>query len=184
MLDMRKAEDTLQDVRERFKISDLDEHSYPHPITQRLIRLEKQRDDCGLELAQQQTRISNLEQDSAPSDKIKGAQDQLIILSAKHEKLNAMAEEAQIQQRDLDMAKSLYKQRLEVRDERRRTLDSIKAKIEKMRLEYSGIGLSPSLSTSASRSSRTRKKSAPTRSTKTTKPDSEEKALIKAVGER
>ncbi len=139
--DMRNAEESLQDVRERFNISDLDEHSYPHSITQRLIRLEKQRDDCGLEIAQQKAKLSILDK---RKEDLRDVRINLGMLNKKLEQLQQMVEEAKREQDDLDMAKWLYKQRLDVRDERKRTLDSIKAKIEKMRLEYDGIGLSPS----------------------------------------
>lgn len=135
--DLRAAEQALEEVRNRWGFYDLEERSYPHPVTQRLIRLERQRDDCLLEIAQLRAKINNLEEQAdSPEGKanLKKARGDLIVLISKLEELQKMRDEAAAKKRDLDLARVQYKQRASIRDERKRMLDSIKSQIEKLKI--------------------------------------------------
>ncbi|HUW18598.1 MAG TPA: M56 family metallopeptidase [Sedimentisphaerales bacterium] len=137
--DLDSAERALDEVRERFGISDLQERSYPHPITSRLMRLEKERDDCAVGIAQLQAKIENLQKEPATEEieaNIKKTLADLAMLRGKLEQLEKMRAEAAAKNRDLDLARVQYNQRASIRDERRRTLDSLKAEIEKLQLLY------------------------------------------------
>ena len=72
----------------------------------------------------EQTRQSNL----------KNAQDTLIVLQERLVELERMREEAAAKKRDLDLARVQYERRASIRDERKKTLDSIKEQIEKLRI--------------------------------------------------
>ena len=123
-----------------------------------------------MEIAQQRKKVSMLGGADRKKDR-RDAQIHLSMLEVKLHQSLSMVVNAKVQKRNLDAARVQYKQRLDVRDERKRMLDSIKAKIEKMRLEYDGIGLSPSLSPSTARparTARTRKKPVPREPSRTT----------------
>jgi hypothetical protein len=135
--ELRHAEEAMREVRERWGFADLEERSYPHPVTQRLIRLERQRDECTLEMAQLQAKIGNLEEQAdTPEGKanLKKAQEELVVLGEKLKALQEMREQAEAKKRDLDAARVQHKQRAAIRDERKRMLDSIKADIEKWKI--------------------------------------------------
>jgi hypothetical protein len=136
--DLRAAEEALEEVRRRYGLGDLEERSYPHHITQRLIRLEEQRDGCVLEVAQLQAKIGILEQEDTPEGKanLKKARDEYVILQSKLEQLNRMCEEAIAKKRELDQARTQYQQRAAIRDERMRALDEIKGEIEKLKIVH------------------------------------------------
>jgi capsular exopolysaccharide synthesis family protein len=72
----------------------------------------------------EQTRQSNL----------KDAQNQLAVLQERFVELEKLREEWAAKQRDLDLARIQYTQRLTIRDERKQMLDSIKEQIEKLRI--------------------------------------------------
>jgi chromosome segregation ATPase len=136
-VELSVAEEAMQEVRTRYGFTDLEDRSYPHPVTQRLIRLERQRDECTLEIAQLQAQIGNLEdQADTPQGKanLKKAQEELVILSERLEALQEMSEQAEAKKRDLDVARVQHKQRAAIRDERKRMLESIKADIERWKI--------------------------------------------------
>ena len=137
-MDLRFAEEALEEVRRRYGLGDLEERSYPHHITQRLIRLQQQRDDCLLEVAQLQAKIGILEQEDTPGGKanLKKARDEYIILQNKLAQLRVMCIEARNKNNRLDQARTQYQQRAAIRDERMRALDEIKAQIEKLKIVY------------------------------------------------
>jgi len=136
--DLWSAEEALEDTRRRYGLGDLEERAYPHHITQRLIRLQQQRDDCLLEVAQVQAKIGILEQEDTPGGKenLKKTRDEYVILQSKLEQLNRMCEEAAAKKRELDQARTQYQQRAAIRDERMRALDEIKGEIEKLKIVY------------------------------------------------
>ncbi|HUT31337.1 MAG TPA: M56 family metallopeptidase [Sedimentisphaerales bacterium] len=137
--DLNVAEDAMEEVRARWGFGDLEERSYPHPVTARLMRLEKERDDCLVEMAQLEARIGTIEKqaDSPQKEKdLKKAREDLAALTGKLEQLQKMCAEAAAKKNDLDTARLQYRQRASVRDERKRMLDSIKAEIEKLKTLY------------------------------------------------
>lgn len=137
------AEQALADVRTASGFTDLEEHSYPHPVTVRLNRLELERDNCVLEIKEVQANIENLKKrvEHQVSEQVKqelqanlkDAQDELNVLQSKLEELEKMRQEAAAKKRDLDLARVQYEQRRRIRDERVRMLEAIKAQIEKLR---------------------------------------------------
>ncbi len=131
--DLDSAERALQDVRIASGLVDLEEHSYPHPITVRLNRLELERDNCHLEIVQLRANIKNLEKRGA-TEELKNANDNLAVLESKLEGLNKMVEEAAARKRDFDLARIQYQRRVAIRDERKQRLDSVKEQIEKWRI--------------------------------------------------
>jgi len=72
----------------------------------------------------EQTRQSNLQ----------NAQDQLIALEGRLAQLEKMREEATKRKEEMDLARAQYEQRLQIRDERRTMVDSIKEQIEKLKI--------------------------------------------------
>lgn len=72
----------------------------------------------------EQTRQSNL----------KNAQDRLISLRSKYEQMDRLRVDAEAKKKDLDLARVQYEQRLAVKDERKKMLDSIKESIEKQNI--------------------------------------------------
>jgi uncharacterized protein involved in exopolysaccharide biosynthesis len=138
------AEKALADVRETSGFTDLEERSYPHPIVARLVRLELERDNCILRNKEMQADIENLkrrgkEPNSTQAEEglkrdIQNAQDSLIVLQSRLEELEKMRQEASAKKRELDLARQQYYQRLRIRDERIRMLDSLKGQIERLRI--------------------------------------------------
>jgi Tfp pilus assembly protein PilF len=144
--DLDAAEQALEEIRVRWGISDLEERSYPHPITSRLSRLQEQRDDCTVEASRLEASIEILDKKVKAADaeqkehgfkvRLEKARDELILLRSKLERLQTMVDEAEAQKKDLDSARAQYRQRLAVRDERREMLDTIREQIEKLRIIY------------------------------------------------
>jgi uncharacterized protein involved in exopolysaccharide biosynthesis len=143
--DLDLAERTLDDIRRRYGFTDLEQHDYPHPITVRLIRLQNEEDDCTLDINQLQTRRDLLEQpqksSSGKSDpnqaaEIKDVELKIKLMQSRLAGLGKMREETQKKQEELDMARIQYAQRQFIRDDRRRALDSVKAKIEELKMFY------------------------------------------------
>jgi capsular polysaccharide biosynthesis protein len=134
--ELRLAEETLESIRRNTGFTDLEERTYPDPITARLIRLELERDNCILEIAQQRANIKNLEKHaekagSQSNENLNNARDYLIVLESKLEKLKQMRDEAAREKRLLDLARVQYEQQVRIRDERRDILDELKVQIEK-----------------------------------------------------
>ncbi len=137
--DLDSAERALDEVRARFGFTDLEEHSYPHPVTSRLMRLEQERDDCVLEIAQLQPKIKNLEKQVVSpkgQENLKKARESLIVLRSKLKELEEMREGAVAQKRELDLARVKYKQRANIRDERKQMLNTIKSQMGKLKIMY------------------------------------------------
>jgi len=65
---------------------------------------------------------------------LKNAQDQLTVLLGRNKELTLLRQEAQAQKKELDLARVQYAQRMAIRDERKQTLDEIKAMIESYRI--------------------------------------------------
>lgn len=74
----------------------------------------------------EQTRRSNLE----------NAIDQLVVLQSRLEQLENMRQVTEAKNRDLDLARVQYAQRVAIRDERKGMLDSVKAQIEKLKIMH------------------------------------------------
>lgn len=137
--ELRLAEQGLQDIRAESGFADLEERSYPHPVTQRLIRLENQRDNCVLEVAELKAKLESFaKQPTTPEAKanLKSAQDNLFVAQSKLEALEKMVQEAAARKRDFDQARVRYKRGAHKRDGRRRRLDEIISQIEKLRTMY------------------------------------------------
>ena len=60
--------------------------------------------------------------------------DQLVVLQARLEELEKLRQATEAKNRDLDLARAQYKQRIAIRDERREMLDAVKAQIEKLKI--------------------------------------------------
>ncbi|MHC4418441.1 MAG: right-handed parallel beta-helix repeat-containing protein, partial [Planctomycetota bacterium] len=138
--DLDLAEKALNEVRMASGFTDLEERSYPHPVTERLNRLQQQRDDLVLEISEARARTVMLEKwPQTPERKVEleSAKVSLTVLQHKLKELDKMVGEAAARKRDLDVARVAYRQRAAIRDERKETLDAIRAQIEKLRLEYS-----------------------------------------------
>jgi capsular polysaccharide biosynthesis protein len=134
--ELRLAEETLDGIRKNSGFTDLEERTYPDPITARLIRLELEQDNCILEIAQQQANIKNLEKhaekaESQSRENLNNVRDYLIVLESKLDKLKELQNEASRQKRLLDLARVQYEQQVKIRDERRDMLDELKSHIEK-----------------------------------------------------
>ncbi len=134
-LDM--AENAMDDVRNRYQIYDLEEN--PHPIAERLNRLQKEQDDCTLEISQVKARVENLktgahtEQDQKY---LKDTKNLLAELQAKFDALEKMRTEAEVRKKDLDLARIQYNQREAIKVERLQKLNELKSQIEKLKLMY------------------------------------------------
>ncbi|MDD5063682.1 MAG: M56 family metallopeptidase [Phycisphaerae bacterium] len=137
--DLDATERALGEVRDRWAITDFEEHNYPPPIVERLNRLQKEQDDCALEISQVKARVENLkagthtEQDQKY---LKDTENLLVELQAKFDALEKMRTEAALRKREIDLARIQYKQRAAIRDERLQRYNETKAQIEKLRLMY------------------------------------------------
>jgi succinoglycan biosynthesis transport protein ExoP len=90
----------------------------------RVVRRTQERiDEIRNERQTRQTEISDQVRQAA----LKNAQDQLTVLLSRSKELGRLREEAQKEKAELDNARILYDQRLAIRDERKETLDEIKA---------------------------------------------------------
>ncbi len=89
----------------------------------------------------EQTRRANLE----------NARDRTIIFQERLRELEQLRQEANAKQRDLEMARVQYEERVAVRDERVKMLDTIKEQVEKLKIMYDdpetpkvrSVGLAP-----------------------------------------
>ena len=98
-------------------------HREVRQIRELIGEIRERRKSRKAEIAEQ-TRQSNL----------KDAQNQLAVLQERFVELEKLREEWAAKQRDLDLARIQYTQRLTIRDERKLMLDSIKEQIEKLRI--------------------------------------------------
>jgi uncharacterized protein involved in exopolysaccharide biosynthesis len=143
--DLDSTERTLDDVRQKYGFTDLEEHGYPHPVTTRLIRLQGKEDDCVLDIDRLQTRrdillgqpqqlLSSGKSDPNQAPEIKDLELKIKLAQNRLARIREMREEAQKKQKELDQARTQYAMRQFIRDDRRRALDSVKAKTEELRV--------------------------------------------------
>ena len=144
--ELSMAEKALADVRTRFGITDLEEHSYPHPITARLMRLEHERDNYALETKAVEAHIENLKKklEGEANGQVKqelqaelnNVRDNLVVLQSKLSELEKMRKEAALRKKDFDLARVQYRQRAVIRDEREKRFNELKQLIEKLKIMY------------------------------------------------
>lgn len=137
--DLDSVERALDEVHATSGISDLEERSYPHPITVRLTRLQKELDDCNLEQSQLIKKIQIAQRASGrnggESEELKKAKADGIVLGEKCERLEIMVAEAEARKKELDQARILYKRRMNIRDEILKRQNNIKSQIEELRIK-------------------------------------------------
>jgi len=136
-MELRIAEAALDDVRKASGFTDLDEHSYPHPITVRLIRLEERKDELALEIKGVEATIENFQKREQSAQ---AAREELIVLQSKYSEVHMLLQEAAAKKKDLDMARILYGRGVHIRDERMNRVDEIKKLIEKLRILHDDPG--------------------------------------------
>jgi beta-lactamase regulating signal transducer with metallopeptidase domain len=137
--DVDATERALGEVRDRWGITDFEEHNYPPPIVERLNRLQKEQDDCTLEISQLKARADNLKKEAQTEQEkkeLKDTENHLVELQAKFDALEKMRTEAALRKTEIDLARIQYKQRAAIRDERLQRYNETKAQIEKLRLMY------------------------------------------------
>jgi len=144
--DLDLSEQECDTVRRRYGYADLEQHSYPDPVISRLIDMQKQADSCALEKSDVQFILEDTNTQAQPSSaekaeftpnaEIKELRAKLRMLQNRFAGLQAMREEAEKRHNELNLAKAQYAQRAAIRDERRRTLDSIKARVEELKILY------------------------------------------------
>jgi len=142
--DLDQAERTLEDVRQRYGFTDLEEHPYPHPVTARLIRLQNEEDNCALDINQLQTRRDEIigEPQVSSSGKnepnmtadVKAVQLKLKLSQGRFAELKKMREETEKREEELVTARTRYAYGQFIRDDRRTVLGSVRAKIEELRV--------------------------------------------------
>jgi len=67
---------------------------------------------------------------------LQNAEDQLAVLTANLEKLQAMVDNARAQKQQLEQARADYETKRSIRDERKQRLDEVRTQIEKLRIMY------------------------------------------------
>ena len=144
--ELSAAERALADVRTQSGLTDLEEHSYPHPITARLMRLEHERDNYVLETKAVEAHIENLKkkQQGEANGQVKqelqtelnNVRNELVVLQRKVVELEKMLRVAELQKKELDLARVQYRQRAVIKGERRKRLDEIKLLIEKLKIMF------------------------------------------------
>ncbi len=143
--DLNFAERALDEVRQKYGFTDLEEHAYPHPITARLIHLQNEEDDCTLDIDQLQTHrdsllsqpqqlLSSGKSDSNQAPEIKDIELKIKLAQSRFAGLRKMREETEKKQEELDLARTQYALRQFIRDDRRTALGSVRAKIEELRV--------------------------------------------------
>jgi len=114
----------LQEAQLKGKLTKFGENHRVVRETQELINeIKRKREKRRAEIAEQ-TRQSNLQ----------NAEDQLVVLSDRFEELEKMRQEAEARQRELDLARIQYEQRLATRDERKERLNEVLESINKLRM--------------------------------------------------
>jgi hypothetical protein len=131
-------------VRRRYGFPDLEEHVYPDPRLTRLTDLQKREDNCALEKGEVQFFLEDIntlpspgeKSEAKPTAEVRELQAKLRMLENRFKELQLMREEAGKKNAEFALAKAQYAQRVSIRDERRRTLDSIKARVEELKILY------------------------------------------------
>jgi DNA-binding transcriptional regulator YiaG len=140
------SERTIDDIRHRYGIYDLEQHNWPHPITERLMRLEAELDDCSVEIKLSQARLEEFlsKPQASPSGKtdpnlnpeIQQVRTEIKLSQVKFAELQKMRDDASRKQEDLDVGRARFTQQRTIRDERRQALDTMKARIETLKIAY------------------------------------------------
>jgi hypothetical protein len=125
------AERALEVVRTGYGFTDLEVHTYPHPVILRLNQLQRARDTLVVEIRGVKAKQENLK---GNQDEKKGLELKLVMLQGKLAELEKLLEEATAKNRELGRARVQYERRAAIRDERRRTYDEIKLLAEKLRI--------------------------------------------------
>jgi hypothetical protein len=145
-VELAQEEDTIKAIHKKYGITDLQERAYPHPVTMRLTRLLEEQDNCVLEISQLDHKIEFTKQASdsedAESQELKKAKADMFLVSGKLLKLRRLVEEAKVEKRNLDLARTSYQKQVRIRDEKREKLNSIKSKIELLEEKYEEYGKS------------------------------------------
>ncbi len=141
--DLDLAGRALDDIRQRYGFADLEEHSYPHPVTVRLIHLQNEEDDCALGIDQLQAHRDALlsqpstgKPDPNHADEIKDIELKVKLAQNRLAKLREMREETQKKQDELSLARIQYFRSTAVRNERQTALDAVKTKTEELKILY------------------------------------------------
>ncbi len=144
--DLDTADRTIDDVRHRFGIYDLEQHDWPHPITERLMRLEAELDDCVLETKQLQARRDYLlnrpsvsasgKNDPNLDSETQKVQAEIKLSEIKLTELQKMREDASQKKENLDIGMAQFAKQQVIRNERRQALDSMKSRIETLQISY------------------------------------------------
>jgi hypothetical protein len=145
--DLDLAGRALDDIRQRYGFTDLEEHSYPHPVTVRLIRLQNEEDNCTLDINQLQTHrevLMGQPQQILPSGKsdpnqtveIKNIELKIKLAQSRLSRIREMREETQKKHEELDLARMQYSRSNGIRNERQAVLDSVKTKSEDLKILY------------------------------------------------
>jgi uncharacterized protein involved in exopolysaccharide biosynthesis len=141
--DLDLAQNTLNDVRHRFGIYDLEQHNWPHPITERLMRLEAELDDCSVEIKLSQARLEDLlsrpsvsKNDPNLDSETQQVKTEIKISQIKLAELQKMREDASQKQKNLDIGRAQFAQMWASRNERRQALDSMKSRTETLKIAY------------------------------------------------
>jgi hypothetical protein len=145
--DLDLAGRALDDIRQRYGFTDIEEHSYPHPVTVRLIRLQNEEDNCTLDINQLQTHrevLMGQPQQILPSGKsdpnqtveIKNIELKIKLAQSRLSRIREMREETQKKHEELDLARMQYSRSNGIRNERRTALDAVKTKTEELKILY------------------------------------------------
>jgi hypothetical protein len=140
------SERTVDDIRRRFGVYDLEQHSWPHPITERLMRLEDKLDDCVLEMKQLQARrdyllnrpqvLASGKTDPNLDTETQKVQAEIKLSEIKLTELQKMREDASQKKENLDIGMAQFAKQQAIRNERRLALDSMKSRIEALKIAY------------------------------------------------
>jgi len=143
--DLDSAEDALGDVQRRWGFTDLDEHPYRNVLTERLINLDEQRDECAIKIKKLQAQVEFAAQQPQTSEAPEAGQSaplelrrSLAGMQAALAEIEKMREETAERKREIDLARVQYAQRAVIRDERARALDAVKAQLERLRILHDG----------------------------------------------
>jgi hypothetical protein len=144
--DLDMSEQELDNVRRRYGFTDLEEHVYPDPRVTRLMDLQNRADNCALEIKEVEflledvnTRVQILSPERTEIksySEMKKVQSNLNMLQSRFKELQRMQEEAAKGYAEFSLAKAQYAQRASIRDERKRMLDSIKQRVEELKILY------------------------------------------------
>jgi uncharacterized protein involved in exopolysaccharide biosynthesis len=108
--------------------------------------LQKRADNCAIEISEIKFLIEDINEQAQPSSnekteikpsaEVKELQAKLRMLENRFKELQLMREEAAKGYAEFSLTKAQYAQRCAIRDERRRMLDSIKQRVEELKILY------------------------------------------------